>query len=303
MNKHMFFMRLLNSISKRFSLGVLCCMILFSLLSSCNDDGNEELPVIYASDVLSSVLQYPYIFEGQYITSVDYYSNSKGVSFEITEQQPEGALRVNPDSGAIEIANPTVFDPDLIDEITATIRVFNEEASDESVIRLELIETNRYWGTSHLHQNLVLDMAYRDDNFEESEIFEVSTVEYTFMLDKDESLKEINMRMGNWEGVDFVTEIFDPNGEVVLSLSSKEFSASSVAIFFIPVELKGNTEYTIRRTCETSEIVRPVHTIDGSKISFPLTVASVTYLSTNFYDEDKEVYLDQGIPQIYLGYE
>jgi len=225
------------------------------------------------------------------------------IRFEIVEQFPESALRVHPFNGNIEIADPKLFDVQLTEEISATIRIYKNDVSDHSKITLEVMPTNRYWGSSHLHQNLLLNLAYTDDNIEESEKFEVKNTEYTFSISEDETITEINHFFGEWQNVVYNIEIVDEAGEAIFVHEFKIDKANSIATFFWPVTLKANTRYTIRRTCDTPQMSRSVHTVDGSKMSFPFTQGTVTYHSANFYNDNETVNRDQGIPQMFFGYE
>lgn len=124
---------------KLYSTGKIFFLILILILASCSKDSDEptitEITVT-TSDFLITIDENPE--SGQVIGTVTGTTNEGAVSFSIIEQFPESAFSIDPSSGELKVAVPTLFNFEVHPELTGTVKVANGTLFEIAAVTINL---------------------------------------------------------------------------------------------------------------------------------------------------------------------
>jgi hypothetical protein len=129
------------------------------LLHACNPENNtpEDLPVaVYVPDFLRIIDENPN--RGQILGFVAASTNIGTVTYAIAEESVEGAFEIDATDGKLKVADPTAFDYETRQEVTAVVAVTNGDLTEYANITIELLDVfqeniQRLSGISYLSQN------------------------------------------------------------------------------------------------------------------------------------------------------
>ncbi|WP_440880415.1 hypothetical protein [Tenacibaculum sp. C7A-26P2] len=122
--------------TKKYYYIVLFFIITFSI-SCSSDDSPEEIPVtVNTQNMNFSIDENPN--ENQSIGTVIGSTNQGSVQFSINEQNPANSFTINSSTGELFVDNVSVYDYEIITEITGKIKVFNGDISSESIVSISI---------------------------------------------------------------------------------------------------------------------------------------------------------------------
>lgn len=69
-------------------------------------------------------------------------TNIGNIEFLVSEQTPNGAIHINPTTGDISVAEPSLFDFEAHPTITAIVSLSNGDALEQTTVRIDLVDIN-----------------------------------------------------------------------------------------------------------------------------------------------------------------
>lgn len=125
---------------------LLAMLVFISCSKDSNEDSNNnEQVVITVSDFSISFNENP--IAGQVIGTIDATSNQASLLFSITSENPVGALSVSSSNGQLSVGDPSLFDYETNQFITATVSISSQGISESVDVQIELndIEENQIY--------------------------------------------------------------------------------------------------------------------------------------------------------------
>lgn len=131
-------------------------VLVFIVLSSVScskdsDDPSQSGGTVTVSNFTKTLNENPE--NGLLIGNIVASTNNGTLAFSLVEQSPEGALYLDAATGALKVANETLFDFETNQIITGTVKVINGDVSKTAQITITLIdleEDNIYEGSIEL---------------------------------------------------------------------------------------------------------------------------------------------------------
>lgn len=103
---------------------------------------DSSIPITVNTNDLIITMDESTLVNGQFIGKVTGETNQGSVIFSIVSQNPEGAFEINADSGALTVANPTIFKYSSNPVIKGVIKVTNGEISKDARVTIKMNDPN-----------------------------------------------------------------------------------------------------------------------------------------------------------------